>query len=167
MKKHVLRYVGLTIAIALGAATAVAIEVPPITPADFGASPEAHWIWSILASELVALIAGWVYLRIADRLRGSRYLVALTAIKDAVAECYHEYVRAIKSARSDGKLTVEEKNAALNRAFITATEYARANGVNLLKIFAKETVLSLIEKYVREAKTPLASVTVPLPDLAP
>ena len=154
---------------------ALAAGVPAVSPADFGTvsagavtalneSPEAHWIWTILASEIIAAVAGWIFLTLSDRFKESRFYVALTAIKDAVTTCYHEYVRAIKAASTDGKLTIEEKNEALNIAYRTAVEYARTKGVDLLKVFAKETVLSYIEKYVRESKT--KAVLAPLPDLA-
>ncbi|MCD8350250.1 MAG: hypothetical protein LUC93_06530 [Planctomycetaceae bacterium] len=158
----------ITCTVIASGAIAGAFEVPPITPADFAApaSPEAHWIWTLLASEVVAVIAGWLYLQISERLKNSRYIVAITAIKDAVAACYQEYVRAIKAARTDGKLTIEEKNNALNMAYRNAVQIARTRGVDLLKIFAKETVLRLIEKYVSESKLQ-AVLPPPLPDLAP
>lgn len=150
----------------------------PVTPADFGSvsaaavtalnEPEAHWIWTLLASEIVATIAGWLYLQISDRLKETRYYTALTAIRDAVTNCYHEYVRGIKEGRADGKLTVDEKNCALNLAYQTAVSYARTQGVDLLKVLAKETVVSLIERFVRESKSKAtAAVAAPLPDLAP
>ena len=142
------------------------VGVPPVTPGEFAdAGPEAHWIWTLLASEVVAIVAGWAFMQIAGRIRDERTAAAVTAIKDAVSACYQEYVREIKAARADGRLTLEEKNEALNRAYRAAMEYARSEGVDLLKVFAKATVLRLIEHYVGESK--LRAVPPPLPDLAP
>lgn len=157
----------------IGFCCGAGFAVEAVTKADFGnvstaavsaMNTEAHWIWGALASPIVLAIAGWLYSRVSGYFKDSSLAVAITAIKDAVTACYHEYVRAIKAASEDGKLTVEEKNQALNYAFEKAIEYARTHGVDLLKVFAKETVFRLIEKYVGEAKAP---VPPPLPDLRP
>ena len=150
-------------------------NVPPITAAEFTDvpivaglnEPEAHWIWTLLAAEVVATIAGWLWLQIADRIKDSRYYTAVTAIRDAVTNCYYEYVRGIKEGRADGKLTIDEKNCALDLAYQTAVAFARTQGVDLLKVMAKETIVALIDRFVRESKTKAPAVTVPLPDLAP
>lgn len=146
-------------------------SVPTITPLEFdpseavGVVQEAHWIWKLLASEIIAVIAGWVYCYVQNRLEESRYYKAITVIKNAVTSCYHEYVREIKMASEDGKLTIEEKNNALRLAYQKAVEFARTDGFDLLKVFAKDTVLRLIEKYVGESKA--QTVIGPLPDLEP
>ncbi len=149
--------------------------VPVVSPLDFDPGKavevvqevvqEAHWIWKLLASEIVAVIAGWAYCYIQNRLEESRYFKAITVIKDAVTSCYHEYVRETKAANADGKLTIEEKNYALQLTYQKAVDFARKNGFDLLKVLAKDTVLRLIEKYVGEAKAP--AVVGPLPDLEP
>ncbi len=115
----------------------LAVEVPAVSPLEFAVSAEAHWIWTILASEAVAGVAGWLFLRIYERIQGTRYGKAVQAIKDAITACYHEYVRAIKIARADGKLTVEEKNHALNLALQLAIDIAKSQAVDLLIIYAK------------------------------
>lgn len=160
-------------ALLLAGSVALAGTVPTISPLEFGdtsiaavsainASPEAHWIWTLLASEIVAGVAGWLFLRVYNLIKNTRYAKAVEAVRDAVTACYHEYVRAIKAASGTGKMTIEQKNEALNRAYRTAIEFARTRGVDLLKIMAKETVVALIEKFVVQSK----AVPAPLPDLA-
>ena len=175
-----MRYCFSVVLVALGCALAGCSAFGgtlAVTPDEFGnasmaatavlAEPEAHWVWTLLAGELVAVVAGWAYAWIAARAKDTRYWVAVTAIQDAVTACYREYVRAIKAAREDGRLTVAEKDEALKRAYETAIGYARTRGVDLLKVFARETVLAQIEKYVRESKPGAVPVIVPLPELAP
>ena len=154
---------------------AYAVQVPAVSPLDFAApasvalEPEAHWIWTILASEVVAAIAGWLFLKVYELVKGSRYAKALLIIRNAVTTCYREYVRVIKDGRANGKLTIGEKDEALRYAYRKAVDMAQREGIDLLKVFAKETVLTLIERFVGEAKMPRAAkaVTGPLPDLAP
>ncbi len=152
-------------------ASATHAGVPAITPLDFdpgaalGVVQEAHWIWKLLASEIIAVIGGWVYCYIQNRCEETKYFKAITVIKNAVTSCYHEYVREIKMASEDGKLTIEEKNNALRMAYQKAIDFARTDGFDLLKVFAKDTVLRLIEKYVGESKA--KAVVAPLPDLEP
>ncbi len=163
----VIGFVVMTILLFMGATYAA----PAITPSEFvvseavGAVQEAHWIWKLLASEIIAVIAGWVYCYIQNRLEQSRYFKAITVIKNAVTSCYHEYVREIKMASADGKLTIAEKNNALQVAYQKAIAFARTEGFDLLKVFAKDTILRLIEKYVGEVKA--QAVIAPLPDLEP
>lgn len=174
-KMKIFVWIMIALGVILAGSSLMAGEVPPVSVNDFADvpasalsalnAPEAHWIWTVLANAAVAAIASWIFLRIAERLKGTRYCVALTAIKDAVAECYREYVRAVKAASEDGKLTIDEKNEALDRAYRTAVEYARTRGVDILKVFAKETICTLIEKYVRESKSKV--VPPPLPDSVP
>ena len=159
-------YVALLMGMVVAPGLAWATEVPPITPAEFSGQ-EAHWIWSALASEIVVVVAGWIVAQFADRIKETRHAAALTAIRDAVTACYHEYVRGIKAGKADGKLTAEEKDEALNLAYRSAVEFARTRGIDLLKVYAKETVIALIERFVGESKSKAVKVAAPLPDLAP
>lgn len=145
--------------------------VPGISPLDFPvpamvvlqAPQQAHWIWTALTSEVIVVVAGWAFCWILDRIKDSRIRRALLAIKTAVTVTYQEYVRAVKALAPDGKLTVDQKNEALQYAYRKAVELAKSDGIDLLKVFAKETILAIIEKFVGESKAP--AVLGPLADL--
>lgn len=141
-------------------------DIPGVLPADFAAeSPAAHWIWTVLASEIVVMVFAYAVAFLVDRIKNEKIRKGVLVIKSAVAACYHEYVRVVKERSADGKLTVEEKNEALQYAYAKAIDFARNEGIDLLKVFAKETVMWLIEKFVGEAKG--TNIPAPLSALAP
>jgi hypothetical protein len=153
---------------------AFTVDVPAVTPADFGAvvpAPEAHWFWSVLGGSLVASIlaaAGKLVQSLIAGIRDARLAKACQFVYDATMATYQEYVRAIKTAHADGKLTLEEKNEALQYAYRKAVEIARNQGFDLLKTLGKEAVLALIEKYVGQSKAAAVAAPLPvLPDLSP
>jgi hypothetical protein len=76
-------------------------------------------------------------------------------------------VSSLKDAKgNDGKLTEAEKNQALALAKATAVDYARRNGVDLLKTVGPELLELLIEKIIGERKEGVFLVPL-LPDLSP
>lgn len=81
---------------------------------------------------------------------------ALACLEAGVRETYAEYVRATKAAHEDGKLTDAEREEALRRALDRARAYAAAEGVDLLKHYAKVYLPVLVEKIVRRNKTEAA-----------
>ena len=158
-------FVGVFVAFVIGGIT-FAGDVPTISPQDFSLSPEAHWFWSLLGSSVVAAIiaaAGKLAQSLLSGIKNARLAEGCQIVYDATISCYHEYVRGIKAGNADGKLTLEEKNEALQWAYRKAIEIAQARGIDLLKVLAKETIFSLIERYVGESK----AVVAPLPDLGP
>jgi hypothetical protein len=155
-------------------AFAEGLEVPGITPADFGAAaasvPEAHWIWTLLGSSLAASLlaaAGKIVQSLIASVKDARIARACRFVQDAVTVTYQEYVRVVKEKSADGKLTVAEKNEALQRAYRKAVEIARTEGFDLLKVLGKDAVMALIERFVGQAKAPSAvkAALAPLPAL--
>lgn len=169
------RFIVLSAALCLAAVSSVAAAgAPAVTGADFSVSPEAHWIWALLASDAVrnvwiyllttgiAAVVGWLKWRGTIRERAMMFLAA------GVRETYEEYVRKIKAASADGKLTDDERREAVRQAIERAKQYALAEGVDLLKYVAKETLPALIDSIVRRFKGEAAlSIPLPLPDLGP
>lgn len=87
------------------------------------------------------------------RLRRDRRLDhALGIVETAVERTYESYVRAIKRAREDGKLTAAERMHARRLAAETAIEIARREGLNLLRIIGREHLERRINRAVKSAK---------------
>lgn len=167
-----------TVLLLTSAAAAHALEVPPISPAEFAVAPEAHWLWTLLASDTmvniwlwlttsgVALLIGWL------KWKGSRKEQALLCLAAGVRETYEHYVRHIKQSREDGKLTDDEREEAVRQAVAHAKRYAMTEGFDLLKVLAKDLlpvwVDALVRRFKGEAKGTAAPLSPPLlPDLSP
>ena len=154
------------------AAFAEGLEVPGITPADFApTSPEAHWIWTLLGSSLAATLfaaVGKILQGIIASIKDARLARACQFVWTATTLTYQEYVRVVKAASADGKLTLDEKNEALEYAYRKAVEIARTEGFDILKVLGKELIMALIEKYVGQTKAGAVIAPLPaLPDLLP
>ena len=86
------------------------------------------------------------------RARQTRYAKALQALEAGVELTYRTYVRAIKQAREDGKLTDDERRRARRRAREAAIEFGRRQGVDVLRELGSEYVDLWIEKIVKKLK---------------
>ena len=86
------------------------------------------------------------------RRRERRYMRCLEAIRAAVEGTYQTFVRDIKAASADGKLTKAERHEALNRARVAAIGIARSDGLDLIKTVVTEMIPMLIERFIREAR---------------
>lgn len=90
------------------------------------------------------------------RLRNSdRYIEAVQAFEVGVEKTYQAYVRQIKAAQKDGKLTSHERRVARGRAKDYALQYAHdyMRGVDVVDIVGGLDVLPvLISQLVRDAK---------------
>ncbi len=164
-------------AFVLAGAFAFAVDVPPVSAADFGGEPaDAHWIWTLVGSGAFAAIVaafGKIVQSIIGSIRDARIARACEFVYAGTITCYQEYVRAMKAAHADGKLTAGEKDEALQCASRKAIEIARTQGVDLLKVLGKDLILSLIEKYAGESKAaslakavagPLSASRQPVPE---
>ena len=153
-------------------AFAEGLEVPGITPADFApASPEAHWIWTLLGSSLAASLlaaAGRILQGVITSIKDARIARACQFVQDATIVTYQEYVRVVKEKSADGKLTIEEKNLALQCAYAKAIQIAKTQGFDLLKVLGKDSIMALIEYFVGKSKAGAVVAPLPaLPDLLP
>jgi len=79
--------------------------------------------------------------------------VALNSIEAGVMDTYKTYVRNLKDSNADGKLTKAEKEEALRRAIEKAKEFAKDEGLDLLKYYSKEFLPVIIEKIISRNKT--------------
>lgn len=157
-------------------------DVPPLTPADFGdahlnTAPEAHWLWTIIASDAVSRLilsalgiivtafigrAGW---------KETQKEKAVYCILEGIKNIGDSWVRKVKKSREDGKLTEDERLRANKEAIDEAIGLARTQGFDLLKVFAKESLPVIVDMLLRRTKKDSAiaklPLSLPLPDLVP
>lgn len=90
--------------------------------------------------------------------RARRLLLAKAAelARGAVTEVWEEYVREIKAAKEDGKLTAEEKRVAQEKALQKMIEEGKTGGFDLIKEFGMPFLKALIEQGVQWAKNKYA-----------
>lgn len=82
----------------------------------------------------------------------SRYRRALQAVEAAVEETYRGYVRDIKHAREDGRLTDVEIRRARNRARERAISLARRDGADLFTELGEDFIDYWITRSVNKLK---------------
>ena len=106
---------------------------------------------------LVGTVVGsvWTAFKSLDFMRSrrvERYDEAVRALESGVEKTYDVYVRHIKEARTDGKLTSRERRAARDRATQYAVDCARDRGVDLIETLGRDYLPVLITRIVRELK---------------
>lgn len=115
----------------------------------------------VLSSELGLSLVGavlgtiWTAFRSTEWFAGARarrYAAALEALEAGVDLTYDTYVRAIKEARADGKLTKEEIREARRRACDAAISFGRSKGIDVLREVGAEYVDLWIAKLVKRLK---------------
>lgn len=115
----------------------------------------------IITDPAGALLAGAVTLAFAAiktapwfrQLRRGRLSRALRFIEVAVRQVYEEYVRELKAARADGKLTPEERRRARNLARQRAIDLARSEGVDLVAELGAAQIALWIDRLVQRIKS--------------
>lgn len=155
-------------ALFIPALSAGELENVPVAAVSAMNEPEAHWFWSLLASDAasnlwrwvttagVAVLIGWF------KLQGTRKERAILCLAQGVKETGDAWVRSAKKKSEDGKLTEEERRQANQEAIGAAIGYAKAEGFNLLKVFAKDSLPALVDSIVRRRKVESAASKLPL-----
>ena len=99
--------------------------------------------------------AAWTFFRLTElyrRLQKDRFCRAVEALEAAVDLTYRTYVREIKAAREDGKLTDAEIAEARRRAREAAVEFGRTQGVDVLRELGANYIDLWIGKIVNRLK---------------
>jgi len=103
-----------------------------------------------------AILGGiWTAFRSSDwyqRVQRQRHSKSLEALEAGVEITYRTYVKAIKEARADGKLTDEEAREARRRAREAAVEFGRTQGIDVLRELGTEYIDLWIAKLVKRLK---------------
>ena len=106
---------------------------------------------------IIAAIVGtiWAKFKTTERYAAAEraeYILAVRAVEAAVSEVWQVYVKEIKHASDDGKLTVEEALQARMMARRKAIEIGRTNGVNVVKALGDAYLPLWIKKVVDRFK---------------
>ena len=115
-------------------------------------------IWDLLAREetktlvLTGLGLAAAFLLRLRAVKAHNLERAVQCVEAAVRATYEEYVRAAKTASPDGKLTPAQRNDALRQALGRASDYARAEGIDLLKHYAANYLPVVVEKVIGDRK---------------
>ena len=97
----------------------------------------------------------WTFFRSQDwrvRAEHRRFARALRTVEAGVQLTYRTYVRELKLARDDGKLTDVERAHARELARRAAMDYGRTTGVDVVREVGEEFVDFWINKLVERAK---------------
>ena len=86
------------------------------------------------------------------RRRTARMDMAVQALEAGVEQTYRTYVRAIKEARADGKLTDRERRQARLLARESALAFGRTQGVDVLQALGKDYIDLWITRLVNKQK---------------
>ena len=116
-------------------------------------------IWEILGSEAAAsvilILVGLFFGQLVAISKRKRYRMerALQVLEQGVIETYEDYVKGIKLGKAEGeKLTLEEIETARSMAINKAKDYAKSEGIDLLKEYAEKYLPVLLEKIVGRFK---------------
>lgn len=116
---------------------------------------------AVLSSEPALALLGtvlgglWTFFKSSEwygRTQRRRFNKALKALEAAVEQTYRTYVRAIKEAREDGRLTEEEMRHARSIARHTAIEFGRTQRIDVLRELGEEYLDLWIAKLVKKLK---------------
>ncbi|HIJ74473.1 MAG TPA: hypothetical protein HPP83_10275 [Candidatus Hydrogenedentes bacterium] len=86
------------------------------------------------------------------RQRRRRYYRAIEALEAGVEQTYRTYVRAIKEASADGRLSDEERRHARQLAREAAIAFGRTEGVDVLRELGEAYIDLWIAKLVQRLK---------------
>ena len=118
-------------------------------------------IHDILGSEPALTLMGsvlgtfWMGLRGStwfNRIRERKLRRAIDALEAGMVHTYDTYVRAIKIARADGKLTEEERRHARDLARQAAIEFAQSEGIDLVQELGDHYINLWLNRLLRKAK---------------
>ena len=116
-------------------------------------------MWEFLGSEqgqvIILSVVGFIFgfIKRRESVKKWKLEVAIKALEVGVNDTYRAYVRAIKDAKADGKLTDDEKEHARELAIAKAMQIAKEVGLDLVKYYGKEYLPVIIEKIVQRNKT--------------
>lgn len=100
--------------------------------------------------------SAWTFFKTQDwyqRAKQRRYAQAITALEAGVDQTYQTYVRAIKEASEDGKLSPAERRRAREMARDAAISFGQTQGVDVLSEVGRDYIDLWINRLVQKMKT--------------
>jgi hypothetical protein len=97
----------------------------------------------------------WTFFKTSDwyrRVQDTRFTDALHALEAGVQQTYDVYVRAVKDASADGKLSSEERRRARELARDAAIAFGRTRGVDVIGSIGQDYIDLWIAKLVKQRK---------------
>jgi len=115
------------------------------------------WLLDTPLLEVVAAIAGlvWSALRVYSKLdewTSEKTQRALLSLEAGVATIYESYVRDIKKARADGKLTKEEREEARRKAVNEGIRIGWMLGIDVAKTLGADLLPMFVDKIAQRRK---------------
>ena len=86
------------------------------------------------------------------KMKAGHHNKSIDAIEAAVESVYTTYVREIKEARADGRLTDQERKAAREMAQDRATELVRDQGLDIMSTIGADYINLRIERAIQKQK---------------
>ncbi len=102
-----------------------------------------------LATGLIALLIPVVRKFMAKHLEGE----TVDILSESVTKVYHDWVRDVKAAAADNKLTEDEKKSALNNAIANAKAVGSGPVRKLLEKKGRDWAVSIIERIIVKFKS--------------
>jgi len=116
---------------------------------------------------VVPIIAAvWAWIRRSEKVEQWKAAKAFEFIEAGVAETYNVYVRTRKTQSEDGSLDALDRRIAREKATAYAIQFAKTNGIDLLRYYAKESLPAIIDRIVGERKALGAAAKAALPFFA-
>jgi len=84
-----------------------------------------------------------------QRIKDRRYYKCLKVIEEAVRDTFYDYVKQVKDANADGKLTDDEKSRAKRYAMRRLETLAAEKGIPVFQQFTVESVNRLFDTMVQ------------------
>ena len=121
-----------------------------------------HWLWeNVLSNPSMLILIGQVlgiilsligYKRWREKVAEGKWDDLWRAAEAAVSETWNDYVRNLKMANADGKLTERERIEALSMAKEKLIAIAKSRGVDVLKTVGARALPAIIEMIIRNRK---------------
>lgn len=118
-------------------------------------------LFAVLAALMAIVQAGFSF----AKTKVIKFRRAIECVEAGVFNTYETYVKALKDAAADGKLTDDERKVARDLAINAAKTYAKNQGIELAKYIAEDYLPVLIDKFVQSRKTNPFFAASPAPEL--
>ena len=115
----------------------------------------------VVQTVIVTILGGlWTLFKTSswwDKIMNRRRQRALEVVEAAVWRTYEEYVRGMKQASENGKLSLNERREAQERARQNAVDYGMDRGIDIVAEYGEAYLMALINRVVARQKSSLGT----------